>query len=106
MKRKRRTGLMLLVYGLILLSLIGTIQLADRVSLSMNGGTQQPSAFSNWVEGMAYELPVWAYVVIFLTLVLAIRFGLDRYYRRQYDASLHPLLDLFFFPDFHRTLIP
>ena len=26
--------------------------------------------------------------------------------RAQYDASLHPLLDLFFFPDFHRTLIP
>ena len=26
--------------------------------------------------------------------------------RAQYDASLRPLLDLFFFPDFHRTLIP
>ena len=88
-KRRKRTGLMIMAYGLILVSLIATIQLADRMSASMQeGGEPQVSAFSEWVESMAYQLPIWAYVVIFLALILAIRFGLTRYYRRQYDESL------------------
>lgn len=87
----KRSRLAVFLYGLIFVSLLATLQLADRVAGGGAAGgqfaVQNTSAFTAMVEDLAQRLPLWAYVVIFISLALGVRMGMGRYYKKIYLSA-------------------
>lgn len=77
-----------LLIGLVIISLLFTFRLADKVAAGeIVMGSGEASAFGNMVSSIAFKLPVWAYVVVFVALVLGVRFAMLRYYKVMYKSS-------------------
>jgi hypothetical protein len=82
---KKRTAAVFL-YGLIFVSLMVTLRLADTVSEmgTFPAAAENVSVFGAAMEELAKKLPVWAYIVIFAALAVGIRGGMIRYYKKMY----------------------
>ncbi len=90
---KKRTFALVCLYGFILGCLLLTFRLADHVAQKGLAGGGETSALSDFISGMAYRFPVWAYAVIFVALVVALRVGMNRYYYKTYASSRKKLLE-------------
>lgn len=91
---KKRTFALVCLYGFILVSLLFTFRLADRVAQAGPGASLgETSALSDFISGIAYRFPVWVYAVLFVALVAALRIGMNRYYYKTYASARRKQLE-------------